>query len=70
MSSTTLPSDEEFLDALFEMPANHTNPVDNDAFLGEMLEVFSKNKVIPDGEDPVEFCRAMFDNRIFFMCFL
>jgi hypothetical protein len=28
-----------------------------------MLEVFSKNKVIPDGEDPVEFCRAMFDPR-------
>src|SRR4051812_33698146 len=61
MSMDILPTDEEFLDSLFETPANHHNPTDNGAFLNEMLDVLSKHHVIPEGQDAVEFCRAIFD---------
>ena len=60
-----LPTDEEFLDALFEAspPDTQTNPTEDPAFLSEAVSMLSAGSVFPADIDISQKVKEMFDPR-------
>jgi len=61
MDDDILPTDEEFLQSLYQAPQDAHNPADDPTFLKESIEILIKGGAIPAGADPTDFVRAMFD---------
>ena len=64
MPKQNLPTDEEYLDSYFQVPAKHINPVLNDPqLMAEMIEDMKNGGLVPPGEDPREFAIKFFDPK-------
>jgi hypothetical protein len=58
----SLPTDEEFLDSLWEPPGKSRNPTDDPKFLEEASGLFREKNVFPEGTDAEQVVRDMFDS--------
>lgn len=63
MSKKKLPTDEEYLDSLYEPPKGYEDPTADAAFRREVAQAAVQGGLVPEGTTPDAFAKAMFDPR-------